>query len=412
MAEYDERSTRGGIRGREEGQIARIERERSGHLRRPIRRERPNIPPEVQASRDDRILARFRDDDEFEDDELEDELKDTQALEFDQATDKQELTPEDERQINQVFQAGVPAAIVGTYGTTLGTKVIWQSFAKVIVQRFGAVAAQALGLSAADGLLPVGEAIAFGLLAVTAWQIYRNWDELWAEAEQILVGQEPEPQIYTTPSGEPGTIEHTGSVPPVVETGTPGFDTTSAPRTPDNTGHGQREQPNARDFVMEWSPSMTPAEADEYTRDSHYAGKTFYHGTDVNSAQNIADSGIDPAMFDEYSTYGVGFYLGGQRVEAEPYARRKAEETGQPGSILDVRLNVQSPKIYRTSQDYWREQAEYMRQAGVDYEVEMEVAFTNHLKEQGFDAIEFTDLDFYVVFEPQQVVVTGNEAVR
>ena len=32
----------------------------------------------------------------------------------------------------------------------------------MIVQRFGAVAAQALGLSAADGLLPVGEAIAFG----------------------------------------------------------------------------------------------------------------------------------------------------------------------------------------------------------------------------------------------------------
>ena len=49
-------------------------------------------------------------------------------------------------------------------------------------------------MSAADGLL-LGEAIAFGLLAVTAWQIYRNWDELWRDAEQILVGQEPEPQL-------------------------------------------------------------------------------------------------------------------------------------------------------------------------------------------------------------------------
>ena len=77
MAEYDERSTRRGIRGREEGQIARIERERSGHLRRPIRRERPNIPPEVQASRDDRILARFRDDD---DDDLEKETLDVESL--------------------------------------------------------------------------------------------------------------------------------------------------------------------------------------------------------------------------------------------------------------------------------------------------------------------------------------------
>ena len=34
----------------------------------------------------------------------------------------------------------------------------------------------------ADTLLPVDEVIALGLLAVTAWQIYRNWDELWAEA--------------------------------------------------------------------------------------------------------------------------------------------------------------------------------------------------------------------------------------
>ena len=126
---------------------------------------------------------------------------DLQILNLVDSDEKQELTPEDEREINQVFQAGIPTAIVGTYGTTLGTKVIWQSFAKVIAQRFGVVAAQALGLSAADGLLPVGDAIAFGLLAVTAWQIYRNWDELWRDAEQILVGQEPEPQIYTTPIG-------------------------------------------------------------------------------------------------------------------------------------------------------------------------------------------------------------------
>ena len=175
----------------------------------------------------------------------------SQPAQVAQADEKQEFTPEDERQIDRVFERGIPAAIVGTYGTTLDTKVIWQSFAKVIVQRFGAVAAQALGLSAADGLLPVGEAIALGLLAVTAWQIARNWDELWCDAEQILVGQEPEPQIYTTPDGETRTIENTGSTPPEVETGTPGYDTESAPRTPNNTGHGQREQPNARDFVMQ-----------------------------------------------------------------------------------------------------------------------------------------------------------------
>ena len=42
-----------------------------------------------------------------------------------------------------------------------------------------------------------------------------------------------------------------------METGTPGFDTQSAPRTPNNTQHGEIEKPVASDYVMEsrWSSS-------------------------------------------------------------------------------------------------------------------------------------------------------------
>ena len=218
MAEYDRRSSRFGKQERSSGQIERRESRTSGHQGEAIYTGFSGLPLDVQSREDDEFLARILDDDYDED---------------------KYLHPEDERQINQVFQAGIPTAIVGTYGTTLGTKVIWQSFAKVIVQRFGAVAAQALGLSAADGLLPVGEAIAFGLLAVTAWQIYRNWDELWAEAEQILVGQEP------------GTIDNTGHAPPEVETGTPPIDVGQQVETPSNTGDRTREQPKAEDYVME-----------------------------------------------------------------------------------------------------------------------------------------------------------------
>ena len=198
MAEYDRRSTRRDKQRRDSRQIASTSH-LYGHQSEAVYTGYSYLPLDVQAKRDERIFARFRDD-EFDEDEFdENELEDTQTVEFAQATDKQEFTPEDERQINQVFQAGIPTAIVGTYGTTLGTKVIWQSFAKVIVQRFGAVAAQALGLSAADGLLPVGEAIAFGLLAVTAWQIARNWDELWAEAEALLNAA-----YYPPPNSLPG----------------------------------------------------------------------------------------------------------------------------------------------------------------------------------------------------------------
>ena len=68
---------------------------------------------------------------------------------------------------------------------------------------------------------------------------------------KILVRKEPEPQVYTSPNGEQGTIEHTGHAPPEVETGTPGTDLNSAPKTPRHTGHGEREQQTAEDFVME-----------------------------------------------------------------------------------------------------------------------------------------------------------------
>ena len=177
---------------------------------------------------------------------------DLQILNLVDSDEKQELTPEDEREINQVFQAGVPAAIVGTYGTTLGKKVIWRTFGAVIASKYGAVAAQALGLSAADGLLPVGEAVAAGLLAVTAWQIYRNWDELWRDAEQILVQQEPEPQVYTTPTDpEVETQRHTGHAPPGrLRTRTPELDMSQQVETPRHTGH-ETEKPVAEDFVME-----------------------------------------------------------------------------------------------------------------------------------------------------------------
>lgn len=68
---------------------------------------------------------------------------------------------------------------------------------------------------------------------------------------KILVRKEPEPQVYTSPLGEQGGVEHTGHAPPEVETGTPGKDLDSAPKTPRHTGHGEREQQTAEDFVME-----------------------------------------------------------------------------------------------------------------------------------------------------------------
>ena len=60
-----------------------------------------------------------------------------------------------------------------------------------------------------------------------------------------------ENQVYTTPNEEQQTVEHTGSVPPQVETQTPPFDTRQQVETQRHTrGQTQIEQ-DASDYIME-----------------------------------------------------------------------------------------------------------------------------------------------------------------
>ena len=68
---------------------------------------------------------------------------------------------------------------------------------------------------------------------------------------KIVVREEPSPQVYTTPNGEQKTPEHTGHAPPEVETRTRPTDIEQKVETQRHTGHGEREQQRAEDFVME-----------------------------------------------------------------------------------------------------------------------------------------------------------------
>ena len=99
--------------------------------------------------------------------------------------------------------------------------------------------------------MPVGEAVAAGLLMATAVKIAKNWDKLWAETEKILVQQEPEPQIYTNPTDEQVDTQRTsGHAPERSRTGTPELDTSQQVETPRHTGH-ETEQVRAEDYIME-----------------------------------------------------------------------------------------------------------------------------------------------------------------
>jgi hypothetical protein len=97
-------------------------------------------------------------------------------------------------------------------------------------------------------------------------------------------------------------------------------------------------------FGKKWESSMTLAEAEEYTKNSYYSGRTLHHGTSPAGAANIANIGVDPSYFNrEYSVYGPGLYLSTDTSVAEIYS---------DGAVLDIRLNVKNPKIYSQETAY------------------------------------------------------------
>lgn len=165
---------------------------------------------------------------------------------------------------------------------------------------------------------------------------------------------------------------------------------------------------NGRDKPIAWKPSMTTAEAEVYTKSTYYTGRVFYHGTDVSAARSISSHGVNPSIFNQFSTYGVGFYVVGEINMARQYAARKAQETGQVGVLLEIVLYVKNPKIYKTTRQFWTEQGAFIKQTGVTDD-EVNTVFTNSLKAQGFDAVEIADLQFFIVFESRQVVVVRSQ---
>ena len=247
--EYDRRHGNDG-RKKEEGIISRQER-----LRREAQMtgysQPDNTPLDVLEKDDARIFEIIAgNSQELEQQNTEQEQEQKQ---HESETERQLklLTPDIEKYLNNALQAGIPAPLLGTYGTTVGTKVIWKTFGDVIAKHHGAKAATALGLTVGDGIFPIGDAIAAGLLISTTWVIVARWDKLWAEAEQILVQQEPEAQTYTIPTDEQvDTPRTTGHENPEVETEIPGYESPEL-GIPNNTGGQTTEQPDAEDFIME-----------------------------------------------------------------------------------------------------------------------------------------------------------------
>ncbi len=145
---------------------------------------------------------------------------------------------------------------------------------------------------------------------------------------------------------------------------------------------------------------MSKAEAEEYTRDSHYRGQDFYHGTSAESAKSIMVSG---AMWEEGSenSYGDGLYLSPIKQDAIDYASDKKDPV-----VLSTRIKSNNPKIFQNGTDFYK----FLD----DYEIpsdESEAMFASRLFiHQGYDAIEIRGIQtLVVILNPQQVVVFNHE---
>ncbi|AFZ10908.1 Ig domain protein group 2 domain protein (plasmid) [Oscillatoria nigro-viridis PCC 7112] len=158
-------------------------------------------------------------------------------------------------------------------------------------------------------------------------------------------------------------------------------------------------------FGKKWEPSMTLAEAEEYTKNSYYSGRTLYHGTSPAGASSITNIGVNPGRFTR-GFFGEGFYLTNLEERAKDFS---SDENGNPtqGPILKIMLNVKNPKVYQDLTEFDERVANYGQETGLQ-EPERTVRYVEDLKSQGYDAIATRSPEmmlYYIVFDPKQVVV-------
>ncbi|MEM9152305.1 MAG: hypothetical protein AAGB19_17865 [Cyanobacteria bacterium P01_F01_bin.3] len=164
--------------------------------------------------------------------------------------------------------------------------------------------------------------------------------------------------------------------------------------------------------VSDHRPRMSDAEAKEYTKNSVYSDKVFYHATNQAGARSISTDGIDPKR-NKTGLYGQGFYVGGGkdgRDVAEFYGRLLTSSD----QMLKIRLNVKKPKVFKSTSDYMsftdanERQIRRTKVPGVRRPNEGQKV-AQFIQNQGFDAMEISKAGEFIVYKPEQVVVVGQE---
>lgn len=155
--------------------------------------------------------------------------------------------------------------------------------------------------------------------------------------------------------------------------------------------------------------TMSPSEANEWSKDSVYTDN-LYHGTTVENAQGITQNGFRPTTDKQTS----GVFLTPSRIDAASYVDRALRNSSsQQGELLTLRVNVQK---MATSADWERAldvATETPFTPGLSRRqqtAELGDRITSELKRQGFDGVVGPqgNLDEVVIFDPENIRVVSN----
>ena len=147
---------------------------------------------------------------------------------------------------------------------------------------------------------------------------------------------------------------------------------------------------------MNWKPWMSWTEAEEYTRDSYYTGRDFYHGTSQEAARSIISEGA--RMHSEsVNTYGEGFYLAFTKESAQEYASQQNDPV-----ILSAKVQVKNPRKFRDSIDV----EDFLEANNISADDSQSKILSKLLISQGYDAIEIGgNRVLVIIFSKTQVAI-------
>ncbi len=147
---------------------------------------------------------------------------------------------------------------------------------------------------------------------------------------------------------------------------------------------------------MSWKPLMSKAEAEEYTRDSYYQGRDFYHGTDAGNLEGLTSKGARLES-ERVNSYGDGFYLAFSKKTGVDYAN----QADRP-ALVSARVRVRKPRKFADSIDF----ETFLGENNIPADEFQSKAVTKTLIAQRFDAVEIGgDRILVIIFDRRQIAI-------